>query len=369
MPVEVGLWRIGDRAVPIPACSIDAEQRLEQLLADDLSMLGLELLLIGRQVPTAYGHFIDLLAVDAEGVVVVIELKRDQTPREVVAQLLDYGAWVRTLDTEAISGIFDDFLAKYHPEKQGTSLEEEFCSHFHLEELPEGFGESHTLMLVAGELDEATERIINYLADEYGVGINATFFRHFRDGDREYLTRAWLIDPEEVETKVQVKRAQVPWNAEYYVKFLHRDQGSRHWDDARKYGFLSASNATFEQRTLRLLEPGRVVWVHIPRAGYVGRGTVLAAPVPVADFLVEGEDGSQVPILEMPLQGDLLNPQDNPEGSEELLARVRWEKAVPISEAVWKKGFFCAATVVARPVVKRWQTTIDAIKKHWGIVD
>ncbi len=369
MPVEAALWRIGERAVPIPASQMDAEDRLEELLGNDLSMLGLELLLIGRQVPTAYGHFIDLLALDPRGVPVVIELKRDRTPREVVAQLLDYGAWVRTLEREAISRIFDQFLAKYHPEKQGISLEEAFCSHFDLEELPEGFADSHTLMLVASELDEATERIISYLADEYLVGINATFFRHFRDGDREYLTPAWLIDPEDVETKAQVKRAQVLWNGEYYVKFLHRGQGSRHWGDAQKYGFVSASNATFEQRTLRLLEPGAVVWVHIPAVGYVGRGRVKDRPVPARDFLVEGNDGTQVPILQMPLEGNLLNPQDNPEGSGELLARVAWEKAVAISEAVWQKGFSCAATVGARPVTKRWQTTVNALKKRWGIVE
>ena len=33
-----------------------------------------------------------------------------------------------------------------------------------------------------------------YLADEYGVAINAIFFRVFKDGDREYLSRAWLVD-------------------------------------------------------------------------------------------------------------------------------------------------------------------------------
>jgi hypothetical protein len=31
------------------------------------------------------------------------------------------------------------------------------------------------------------------------VPINAVFFRHFRDGDRDYLTRTWLIDPRQPE--------------------------------------------------------------------------------------------------------------------------------------------------------------------------
>ena len=39
------------------------------------------LLIIGRQVPTDLGKSIDLLGFDREGNVVVVELKRDRTPR------------------------------------------------------------------------------------------------------------------------------------------------------------------------------------------------------------------------------------------------------------------------------------------------
>jgi hypothetical protein len=48
--------------------------------------------------------------------VVVIELKRNRTPRGVVAQLLDYGSWVRDLEDDDIASIFDAFLKKYYQE-------------------------------------------------------------------------------------------------------------------------------------------------------------------------------------------------------------------------------------------------------------
>ena len=95
MPIELGFWRLhGNQAARL-------ESRLEDILASDIGLLNPGLLLIGRQVLAEFGKLIDLLALDAQGHVVVIELKRDKTPRDVVAQVLDYGSrvprWVATV--------------------------------------------------------------------------------------------------------------------------------------------------------------------------------------------------------------------------------------------------------------------------------
>ncbi|MFC1755719.1 DUF91 domain-containing protein, partial [Thermoproteota archaeon] len=59
-------------------------------------------LLIGRNVLTAHNKYIDLLAIDENGNLIIIELKRDKTPREVVAQALDYATWVKGLQAENV---------------------------------------------------------------------------------------------------------------------------------------------------------------------------------------------------------------------------------------------------------------------------
>jgi RecB family endonuclease NucS len=107
MPVEIGLWRVdGDGPAKLTSSGVPLESRLEGFIERDPTILGTPLLLIGRQVPTGYGTFIDLLAVDADGALHVLELKRNRTPREVVAQVLDYASWVKTLTHQQVLDLF-----------------------------------------------------------------------------------------------------------------------------------------------------------------------------------------------------------------------------------------------------------------------
>lgn len=93
MPTKMTLWSIeADSPREIPVVPLDLESRLESWVMDEPNILGLDVVIIGQQVATDFGGFIDLLAIDAGGDLVVIELKRGRTPREVVAQALDYAA-------------------------------------------------------------------------------------------------------------------------------------------------------------------------------------------------------------------------------------------------------------------------------------
>lgn len=85
---------------------------MEDYLERDPSLLGSRLLVIGRQVHTRYGKFIDLLAIDADGSLNVLELQRDKTPRDVVAQVLDYGSWVTTLTRDNVIDIANKHLGQ-----------------------------------------------------------------------------------------------------------------------------------------------------------------------------------------------------------------------------------------------------------------
>lgn len=366
MPIEVGIWRLGDKVERVEFSPMEAESRLEQVLAEDISIIDPNLLLIGRQVPTAYGKFIDLLAMDADGNLVIIELKRNRTPREVVAQVLDYGSWVREIEDEDIADVFGDYLKKHYPEHVAVSLDQAFCEKFNVKAMPETMNESHELVVVAGSLDDSTERIINYLAEEYGVAINAVFFRFFHDGEREYLSRAWMIDPGKAEAKVVEKREKLPWNGEFYGSFGGDER--RDWDEARKYGFISAGGSPWFSRSLGMLEKGSRIWVNIPGGvGYVGVGRVTEEVVPIDKFMVDDGNGQKVPITSLPLNAAKLPTEANDKEKAEHVVRVEWIKTVPAAEAIREKGFFGNQNSAARPRSKKWLHTIKRLKQRFGI--
>lgn len=89
----MSLWRLNDggEAVAIDEKPLAAEEQIESAVESDPKLLGIDVLIIGRQTQTPSGP-LDLLALDGDARLVVIENKRDRTPREVLAQTIDYAA-------------------------------------------------------------------------------------------------------------------------------------------------------------------------------------------------------------------------------------------------------------------------------------
>ncbi|MEP0868579.1 endonuclease NucS [Trichocoleus desertorum AS-A10] len=359
MPIEVGIWRLGDKPEKVVMSAIDSEIRLEDALTKDLSILSPQLMLIGRQIRTLYGGFIDILAMDMSGNLSIIELKKDRTPREVIAQLLDYASWVQALSYDEVSKIYSD-------QNNGKKLEEGFDETFGIS-LPEQINQRHELVVVASELDTSTERIIGYLADNYGVPVNAVFFRFFRDDDRDYLARTWLIDPKEAERKAsqsKSRKSSESWNGrDFYISLGEGDH--RTWDDCQKYGFISGGQGKWYSQTLKLLFPGARVFVNIPKAGYVGVGTVKDSPLPVKDFKVV-VDNQELPILNVPLKALNMGAKADDLDLCEYIVRVEWIKTLPKNEAHWEKGLFAIQHTACRLTSS---FTIEKLSKHFGLDD
>lgn len=199
MSQNIRVWQVteGDRLVEITSSRLDFEERLENWLAENIGILDENLLVIGRQVLTDFGGYIDLLCIDMDGNLAVVELKRDKTPRDITAQGLDYASWVVDLSHERVLEIATQYL--------NQPFEKAFQNKFGIE-LPDTLNSNHRIIIVASKIDPSSERIIGYLSSRYGVSINAVTFQYFRSSQgNELLTRVFLIEPQEVDYRARTK--------------------------------------------------------------------------------------------------------------------------------------------------------------------
>ena len=328
---------------------LSKESLIEDWVADDPGLLGLDAIVIGRQVRTDHGKYIDLLALDRSGGLVIIELKKDQTPREIIAQVLDYASWVRSLTTPQIY----ELAERYCKQRLTTLYQDQFD-----DRIPERLNGSHAMLIVASELDPASRRIVEYLSEEHGVAINTAFFNVFEADGQEWLTTDFLLDQSEVEERSE-RKIQPPWSGYYFINV--REGEYRPWADMVRYGFISAGNGSVYSKKLDQLKTNDKIFAYQPRAGYVGYGIVTAAKVPAAEF-----ETASGPLFDQQLdQPGIKDNAGAPELAEYTVA-IDWQKTVDIEDAKTFKGVFSNRLVVCK---LRDLATVDFLVKEFGVND
>jgi hypothetical protein len=352
MSFEMALWQVsGQNLLEIPFGHLENEQRLEEWIVADPSILGMDIVLIGRQVTTPYGGRIDLLGLDRDANCVVFELKRDRTPREVVAQLLDYGSWIKDIGYNELDQIAQKWCSK--------SLADIYQNAFGVA-IPETVNESHNLVVVASSLDDSSERIISYLAEEYNVSINAVFFTFFRRENNELVGRAWFKDPvETIERSESRKRA--PWSGSWFVNV---GEGShRTWDDNVQYGYTGAGQGERYSRPLKHLKVGDRIFAYMKGLGYVGYGEVTKEALPIDQFIV---DTDNKPLLEHPLRAPHASENHTSLEKCEWAVGIRWLKTFSKEEAKTFKGVFANQNIVCK---LRDVKTLEFLRGEFPVVE
>lgn len=161
------------------------ELEFEELLVQNPDMLGSHLKLVGRQTPTQSG-WLDLLAVDQDGRLVVFELKRGTLAREAVTQVVDYAS---ALDAMSI-----DELSKHISERSGSDgiqVIEDF-EQWYADNTIGGDDLSRLLpprmVLVGLGLDPVAERMARFISGG-PVDLSVVTFHGFMDGKERVLAR------------------------------------------------------------------------------------------------------------------------------------------------------------------------------------
>jgi hypothetical protein len=356
----MGLWRIdGSKPIRLEPEMMPTEAQLESFLADDPSLLGEPLLIIGRQVRTGHGKLIDLLAIEREGGLHILELKRDKTPRDVVAQVLDYGSWAAQLDHEQVLTIASNHFAESSFE---VAFEEAFGG-----SPPDELNLTQSLTIIAADLDEGSERIVSYLNQQFGVPLNVVFFRYYCDDGRQYLARSWLLAVDEAAQATSATgtvKKQASWNGvDWYVSFGHGD--NRDWEDARRYGFISAGGGRWYSDTLKNLPIGARVFVRVPQIGYVGVGTTTGRARRFDEATVDDE-GESAMLRDQELHSAYRHAEVENDDNSEYIVPVSWIKTLPLAQAIHKKGLFGNQNSACK---LRQEFTLDHLYHAFGLID
>lgn len=361
MPIKTQIWTVNGQPSQLKECILPSEQLLEDMIVNAPQVLSREWMLIGRQESTGLGGRIDLLAIAPDASLVLIELKRDRTPRDVVAQALDYASWVEKLAAADIAAIYKRF-------NQGADLAADFNSYFGLPLDEDALNQSHQIIIVASGLDASTERIVAYLS-ERDIAINVLCFQVFQHGEQQLISRSWLLDPLETQVNASNTRSDgpsEPWNGEFYCSFGHSP--TRSWLDAQALGFICAGGGTWYSNSLKMLAPGDRVWVNIPQQGYVGVGRVSGLATAAADFTVQ-QNGLDVPVLQAATHGNYNAEQIHDPVLCEYFVAVEWLQTVPLEQAIKEVGLFGNQNTVCRPTTPKWRWTIERLKARFPLFD
>ncbi len=355
MPIQHRLWTVGEIPSQVESSKLADENILEEMIVADSRILSDEWMLIGRQEETESSGRIDLLAIAPDASLVLIELKRDKTPRDVISQTLDYASWLANLNAEDIAAIYKRF-------KSNASLGEDFRTRFDHDLDEDSINETHQLVVVASTLDSRTERIVRYLED-WDIPINVLFFEVFEHNGTQFMSRTWLLDPVEVQANASTtsRSEKEPWNGEFYASFGHGDE--RRWEEAIHHGFISAGGGTWYSNTLKLLQKDARIWVKAPNYGFVGVGRVTGLRQSAIDFKINGRPALGV------LEGNYHRHVGEDIERMEYFVPIHWLSTVPIDKAVQEVGMFGNQNTVCKPKTPKWRTTVERLKSMFPEFD
>ena len=198
---------------------IDLENLLEK---NPEYLFNNKILIIGRQVATNLNTYIDLLGIDNVGNTVVIELKRDKTPRETLAQLLEYASYIDYLDYEQLNKIYQGYtgdeveLEEYHSEYFGNNKIDQNIS----------WNKSIKFIIIAQRITPEIKQTALFLRKK-GFDIYCIEFKYFLNETKARIISSNLVVGEENYIKGQVKTAYSNFKTDKNIFFENLDKNGK----------------------------------------------------------------------------------------------------------------------------------------------
>jgi len=164
-----------------------------------------KLLIIGRQVSTNLGGLIDLLGIDREGNTVVIELKRDKTPRDTLAQALEYASFIEALDSKQLEEILQNYL-----NDESLNLAVYHNNYFELfQDEAISFNKNQRIVIVGQQITNEIRQTAHYLRNK-GLQVTCIEFSYFKNGGGRYLLSYDIVVGKEPKKAKKISSSSLP---------------------------------------------------------------------------------------------------------------------------------------------------------------
>jgi hypothetical protein len=173
---------------------------LQEWIAKMPSCLGEELLIIQKEFAgfSDTQERLDLLAVDKQGLLVLIENKLDDTGRDVTWQALKYASYCSSLSKENIRSIFQEYLDKTQPSMDAKSALVEFLEADDYEEITLNKGSTQRIILIAANFRKEVTSTVLWLLN-FKMRIQCFRVTPWSNGADNFLNIDQIIPTKDVE--------------------------------------------------------------------------------------------------------------------------------------------------------------------------
>jgi hypothetical protein len=242
-----------------------------------------EVLVFGQSV--AGQAMADILALDALGNLVLVEIKRDWSDRSTIAQLLEYAANYK----DAAYDTFNQIAQKYNG-WIGGELIDKFRQFIERPEFPlERIGQEQRVFIVAPDSDAGLKRIVNWLQG-YGVPIEFIPFRLLADEDDTLR----MIDITGVSTDVEIEPPTDSW-AGHWIFNTNETHAPGAYERMFEVGVIAIYGYENGGANLEGSAPGEKVFAYVNKQGLRALGEIRDPTVRPGKGIFLDEQGRQQP--------------------------------------------------------------------------
>lgn len=248
------------------------EQDLEDWIEHESSILDERLLIFGRQVQIPeVNDRIDLLALDTNGNVVIIELKKGKLKHPVDIQSLRYASYVSRWEYDDLEKQANNYFSeKGEAEFNFNEKFEEFCLNAGIDEIPD-INQDQRIIIVGSKLKEKLGSVALWLR-EHSIDIKIIEVSLFKDGENLFLSPQIIIPiptTEKFEIGKHVSKKDRPWLSNGEEWHLNKRCGKEMREKLIQFNgtindnFEDVEGPNWNQKFYVSFKEGGHIWIYI----------------------------------------------------------------------------------------------------------